>query len=192
MKAIETVYKGYRFRSRLEARWAVFLDAMGIRWQYEVEGFELEDGTRYLPDFFLPTFCGGMWIEVKPEGGDFSKAKLFAEQMPAAIWLAEGEPRPVFYLASSIHKSCPSCDREWSDYERCFQCDRVITECYWEPCAPNWSDAKGEDRMWWDWGVGHVVHEELKYDTGDITFACLMARQARFEHGENGSNHVYH
>ena len=28
--AIETEYCGYRFRSRLEARWAVFLDALGI------------------------------------------------------------------------------------------------------------------------------------------------------------------
>ena len=26
IKAIETYYKGYRFRSRLEARWAVFFD----------------------------------------------------------------------------------------------------------------------------------------------------------------------
>lgn len=28
VKAIDTVYKGYRFRSRLEARWAVFFDAL--------------------------------------------------------------------------------------------------------------------------------------------------------------------
>jgi hypothetical protein len=28
IKAIETSYKGYRFRSRLEARWAVFFDAL--------------------------------------------------------------------------------------------------------------------------------------------------------------------
>ena len=45
IKAIETEYNGYRFRSRLEARWAVFFDAMGIKYEYEPEGFELEDGT---------------------------------------------------------------------------------------------------------------------------------------------------
>ena len=39
IKAIETVYNGYRFRSRLEARWAVFFDAMQIRYEYEPEGF---------------------------------------------------------------------------------------------------------------------------------------------------------
>lgn len=26
IKAIDTIYKGYKFRSRLEARWAVFFD----------------------------------------------------------------------------------------------------------------------------------------------------------------------
>lgn len=64
IKAIETKYKGYRFRSRLEARWAVFFDACKIRWEYEKEGYDL-DGLRYLPDFWLPDF--GMWIEVKPK-----------------------------------------------------------------------------------------------------------------------------
>ena len=53
MKAIETEYNGYRFRSRLEARWAVALDEMGVEWQYEHEGFDL-DGVYYLPDFYLP------------------------------------------------------------------------------------------------------------------------------------------
>lgn len=63
-KPIETRYKGYRFRSRLEARWAVFLDFLKIRWEYEAEGFELPSGP-YLPDFWLPDLeC---WLEVKPQ-----------------------------------------------------------------------------------------------------------------------------
>jgi len=63
IKAIETVYRGYRFRSRLEARWAVVFDALGIRWQYEHEGYELPSGKRYLPDFYLPDV--DMLVEVK-------------------------------------------------------------------------------------------------------------------------------
>lgn len=64
IKAIETSYKGYRFRSRLEARWAVFFDALGIKWEYEKEGFDLGDGLRYLPDFWIPEYkC---WVEIKP------------------------------------------------------------------------------------------------------------------------------
>lgn len=64
IKPIETHYKGYRFRSRLEARWAIFFDTLGIEYQYEPEGFELGDGLRYLPDFWLPELR--YWIEIKP------------------------------------------------------------------------------------------------------------------------------
>ena len=39
IKAIETIYNGYRFRSRLEARWAVFFDEIGIKYEYEKEGY---------------------------------------------------------------------------------------------------------------------------------------------------------
>jgi hypothetical protein len=63
IKAIETKYNGYRFRSRLEARWAVFFDAAGIKYEYEPEGYENEMGSRYLPDFFLPDFY--LHVEVK-------------------------------------------------------------------------------------------------------------------------------
>lgn len=64
MKAIETYYNGYRFRSRLEARWAVFFDAAEIKYEYEPEGFELDSGALYLPDFYLPDYkC---FVEVKP------------------------------------------------------------------------------------------------------------------------------
>lgn len=53
-KPIETHYNGYRFRSRLEARWAIFFDTLGIKYEYEPEGYQLSDGTLYLPDFYLP------------------------------------------------------------------------------------------------------------------------------------------
>ena len=78
-KAIETHYNGYRFRSRLEARWAVFFDAAGIKYEYEPQGFELEDGTRYLPDFYLPEY--DYYVEVKPPRDnafeDIERASMF-------------------------------------------------------------------------------------------------------------------
>ena len=64
IKPIETRYKGYRFRSRLEARWAVFFDALGIRFEYEQQGFKLKDGSFYLPDFYLPD--QDTYVEIKP------------------------------------------------------------------------------------------------------------------------------
>jgi len=63
-KAIDTVYGGYRFRSRLEARWAVFFDAVGLPFVYEKEGFLLDGGVKYLPDFWLPSLR--LWVEIKP------------------------------------------------------------------------------------------------------------------------------
>lgn len=63
IKAIETVYDGYRFRSRLEARWAVFFNSLGVRFEYEPEGFELSCG-RYLPDFYLTDL--DLYVEIKP------------------------------------------------------------------------------------------------------------------------------
>ena len=53
LKVKETKYKGYRFRSRLEAKWAVFFDACGVKWEYEPEGYDLGDELSYLPDFLL-------------------------------------------------------------------------------------------------------------------------------------------
>lgn len=62
VKPIETPYANCVFRSRAEARWAVFFDVLGYEWEYEAEGFETAAG-RYLPDFWLPG--QRKWIEVK-------------------------------------------------------------------------------------------------------------------------------
>jgi hypothetical protein len=61
--AIPTHYAGCYFRSRLEARWAVVFDTLGIRWEYEREGYALPSGW-YLPDFWLPD--AEFWVEIKP------------------------------------------------------------------------------------------------------------------------------
>ena len=62
IKAIPTKYNGYTFRSRQEARWAVFFDHIGIEYEYEKEGFDLPCGY-YLPDFWIPEWKA--WIEIK-------------------------------------------------------------------------------------------------------------------------------
>jgi hypothetical protein len=65
--AIPTQYKGITFRSRMEARWAVFMDAMGVPYEYEPEGFQLGE-LRYLPDFYLP--LQDAFLEVKNPTAD--------------------------------------------------------------------------------------------------------------------------
>lgn len=44
---IPTEFKGITYRSRTEARWAVFFDALGAEFTYEPEGYQLGD-VRYL------------------------------------------------------------------------------------------------------------------------------------------------
>lgn len=68
IRAIETEYNGYKFRSRLEARWAVFFDAAGIKYEYETEGVELRDRNKYLPDFYLPEFDTHVEVKGKRPG----------------------------------------------------------------------------------------------------------------------------
>jgi hypothetical protein len=63
-----------------------------VKWEYEPEGFELSDGTWYLPDFWLPKFHGGgIYVEVKPTGDSFDKARAFARD-GNPILLADGPP----------------------------------------------------------------------------------------------------
>ena len=97
LKPIETVYKGYRFRSRLEARWAVFLDTIGWDWRYDDEGYDL-DGEWYLPDFRLLDVAEGtgLWLEimgVKPEedGREFQLARKLALHGPGGVAVAWGD-----------------------------------------------------------------------------------------------------
>lgn len=73
IKAIETRVYGCRFRSRLEARWAVFLTEAGFRWDYEPEGVELDAG-RYLPDFRVSRSGSAVsvWLEIKPMIEDYA------------------------------------------------------------------------------------------------------------------------
>jgi hypothetical protein len=64
IQAIETYYAGHHFRSRLEARWANVFNDLGIRWEYEPQGYLVGEQRRpYLPDFHLPDI--GWWVEVK-------------------------------------------------------------------------------------------------------------------------------
>ena len=91
LKPIETEYKGYRFRSRTEARWAVFFDSLGLRYEYEKEGYDLDEAGWYLPDFWLPK--QKCWVEVKgvtPTEAERNKAKALARNGRRPVWILVG------------------------------------------------------------------------------------------------------
>ena len=109
MRSIETEYAGRRFRSRLEARWAVFLDVCHADWEYEPQGYVLDDGTRYLPDFQVRGVrfrrADGMdvtdiAIEVKGvmDPASEAKVKAYAEERP--ILVLGGLPHGPNYAAN--------------------------------------------------------------------------------------------
>lgn len=75
LRVLPTVFDGYRFRSRLEARWAAFFKAMKWTYQYEPEGFRINSYT-YLPDFLVD---GRFWVEVKPEIPDEAYLEILGE-----------------------------------------------------------------------------------------------------------------
>ena len=114
--AIETSYGGARFRSRLEARWAVFFDEMLIEWEYEPEGYETPDG-RYLPDFriYLRTGKPTALFEVKPQYAVNLDEDCDCSFPLDARWkhAAEADAAPRLLVARGI----PGGDRvqEWID-----------------------------------------------------------------------------
>ena len=100
---IETHAFGYRFRSRLEARWATFFDALNLEWFYEHEGFYLGDNrTAYLPDFYLPSI--ETYVEIKgtaPTGIEKAKAGMLSSYTAKRVWVTHGSipyPYPSYDL----------------------------------------------------------------------------------------------
>lgn len=64
--SLPTWHSGVLFRSRTEARWAIFFDGLGLKWEYEAQGFDT-DGEWYLPDFLIFAPLGNIWAEIKPD-----------------------------------------------------------------------------------------------------------------------------
>lgn len=93
MEPIDTVYRGDYFRSRTEARWAVFFSTMDIEYEYEPQGYDL-DGLHYLPDFWLPGW--EMWVEIKG-AEDYSyeelkKAHRLSAKSTSPVVMILGQP----------------------------------------------------------------------------------------------------
>lgn len=95
-KGRETLYKGIRMRSRLEADFAAFLDRNGADWDYEPVCFAGPDG-QWLPDFRVRHGETTVYFEIKPESFLESDIDLTLEKMTVA-WLTE--PTAVLQLTA--------------------------------------------------------------------------------------------
>jgi len=82
IKAIPTKYNKVNFKSRLEARWAVFFDQMGYGWKYEPFECKSPCGTvSYLPDFII-MLQSSIFTEIRTPNGDRFKTSWLVEIKP--------------------------------------------------------------------------------------------------------------
>jgi hypothetical protein len=92
IKIIPTEFNGITYRSRTEARWAHFLTSLGVQFDYEPNGYDLE-GEWYLPDFYVHGW--DCFIEVKgayPTECERDKAALLSEVSGKRVLLTVGGP----------------------------------------------------------------------------------------------------
>lgn len=193
IQPIPTRYGGYHFRSRLEARWAVAFTALGVKWEYEPEGFDLSGpwfSGNYLPDFWLSTVK--MWAEVKPEAfteAEFLKCFQLAKATGHPCLMLNGTPRHENFWAAAP-------DSGW--YVN-----------LWSTCKPlpggseeflqgevmdyNVFDLKDGRRFYVNTGIEPGSELPLPHwSTGpwwivNAPDPVVAARSARFEHGESGA-----
>lgn len=190
IKPIPTAYKGYKFRSRLEARWAVFFDACGVEWEYE----PLPNGLYYLPDFLLHGCAGrcptDLYVEVKGKmtAEDAEKIMAFSGVGRDSERGISAVENPILIVAG-----IPDGD-SISDIERF--CENMGYSGFpgmgHEPYPFNFETIDG------DYFVAHPgVNKEGRFELfgDDSSYTCerddettlrafKLARQVRFEHGE--------
>jgi hypothetical protein len=105
-KSLPTYYKGITFRSRLEARWAIILDELGIDWEYEPEALLIEGYTEnafsYLPDFYLPTADAFLEVKGSLESQDIPKMLQIAHSITGGGRPFEWKDSRPFLIAGNL------------------------------------------------------------------------------------------
>lgn len=170
LRPIETVYRGYRFRSRLEARWAVFFDTINVKYEYEAQGYDLGKDGYYLPDFWLPR--EEAWIEIKgtpPPKSDIDKMHALCLTGRPVLCLV-GQPYLGEYFGC-IASMLLGGFQPIAELGRCRKCE-----------ALNWI---AKDLEWGSVGRCCPTDKHPAPQLDDVMRAAYRAaRQARFEHGE--------
>jgi hypothetical protein len=188
IRAIETYYAGCRFRSRLEARWAVFFDRFGVEWEYEPQGYRLPSRKWYLPDFRLPR-CG-TWVEVK---GDPEEVRT---QWPTLVEAAQNLPcryrgeyaTPGLLVLGPIHDRPAS---GWGDW--CWPLIKPAVNQGWDAdgvVGVGFCRYHKNGRPWYLCDTPKPPYYQAIWDSAENDADCheayRAARSARFEHGESG------
>lgn len=178
LKAIQTVYDGQHFRSRLEARWAAFFNALQIPYSYEPEGFDL-NGLKYLPDFWLPDHK--FFFEVK---GPFTDNK----GPEKALALATASRRMVFLfgeIPKFDHRGYFDSSAEGTVYYPDNGVDYSYMWCRKKCCGKYGIQFQGRsERIVCNCSVSSLDFREATFDHPSLLIAYMSARHHRFEGGK--------
>lgn len=183
IKAIETHYDGYRFRSRLEARWAVFFNQANIPYEYEIEGVVV-DGKAYLPDFYLPWF--DCFVEVKPTEIDSEYLELLKKlSKEKSVILVKGDPLTndmTLYEGGKGYKCSFVEGCLWGEENAPFGFTKHWITILCESNNPVFKTPNTFGMVNYN-GETDTLGCLYKYRT-DFEIHRRIAREARFEHGE--------
>jgi hypothetical protein len=198
IQPIETTYKGYKFRSRVEARWAVVFDTLDIPWEYEKEGYSLPSGA-YLPDFWLPTVTidgqEGVWFEVKGKYPTHHEYQLASElrmatNKPVVFAYASIPPAEEIDFVSSDHMIVlHTVPEEDKDYAIQWATENPSGKIWIdEPIALAYCDDCGSCAFvylgYWNRMCRHFTDDNGRYalPSKKLRNAYRAGRAARFEH----------
>lgn len=184
MEAIQTYFKGHHFRSRLEARWAVFFEMCGADWEYEPEGFDLGGGLKYLPDFKLRHVNGShfdnqtLWVEVKGDMDEESAQKILHFSEP--IYVVGPMPHADDLWELTRKMGAMAYDGPAPHY---YNFETVIYDHF--AAYPGVFKGYGEEGTGKGFGLfGDDSNYLCMRDDGLTWRAFQVALSARFEHGE--------
>ena len=93
MKSKMTDYKGVYFRSRLEVKWCMFFESLGVRFEYEPESKRTTRG-QYVPDFYFRSLK--TWVEIKgthPTEKELTKIKDVCRSTNKIGFIISGYPK---------------------------------------------------------------------------------------------------
>lgn len=133
-KPIPTRFRGNVFRSRLEARWAVFFHHFDLQYTYEAEGYQLKTGW-YLPDFWIPEW--NTFVEIKPveaTDAEIEKANSLHLESDQTVLIVQGQPWiDEYFIAPFVGRQ----RLRPSEFSFCASCEAIcLVDCD-SGCAVN-------------------------------------------------------